>query len=489
MKRRSFKNVCSKKMRENIYNEEDTELITKKCWSYVKSNSKSHRLPDTIQLDGRFRNNAADKAELFNSYFYDQFSSPSHYNINIDWSNDSSFDIDFSQIKVCQILLIVNTNKACGPDGIHGKLLKNCAHGLARPISILFKLTYNTGCIPADWKLAHVVPVHKKGSKDNVENYRPISLTSLIMKSFEKFLKEEILFRTAHLLDKRQHGFLTSKSCTTNLVQFTENVVLSINDAQTLSTDVIYFDFSKAFDSVNHDIILYKLKHLYAIDGRLLKFIKNYLSGREQCVVLEGHTSSKKSVLSGVPQGSILGPILFVLFINDLPQGLHPDTNLALYADDTKIWRSIRNDNDIAQLQLDIDYLHKWSVNNKMNFHRDKCKVLPIKHKESPLIMLPFAIHHYHMADNLLVYADSEKDLGVQINCNFDFKEHCEIILNKANQKYGMVKRNFHFVTDIKRRRVLYLSLVRSQFQHCPQVWRPNCKTMFEKFENFQKNV
>ena len=124
-----------------------------------------------------------------------------------------------------------------------------------------------------------------------------------------------------------------------------------------------------------------------------------------------------------------------------------------------------------------------------MNFYHDKCKVLSIKHKESPLSMLPFAIHHYQMADNLLSYADSEKDLGVHVNCDFDFKEHCEIILNKANQKYGMIKRNFHFVVDVKRRRVLYLSLVRSQFQHCSQVWRPNCKTMLEKFENFQKNV
>ena len=123
-----------------------------------------------------------------------------------------------------------------------------------------------------------------------------------------------MLFRTAHLLDKRQHGFLASKSCTTNLVEFTENIVLSINDSQTMSTDVIYFDFSKAFDSVNHDIILFKSKNLYAIDGRLLKFIKNYLSGREQCVVLDGSISSKNSVLSGVPQGSTLRPILFTLF-------------------------------------------------------------------------------------------------------------------------------------------------------------------------------
>ena len=204
-------------------------------------------------------------------------------------------------------------------------------------------------------------------------------------------------------------------------------------------------------------------------------------------MLLGGHKSSSKSVLSGVPQGSILGPILFVLFINDLPQGLDADTNLALYADDTKIWRKIKNDDDIAKLQLDINYLDRWSKLNKMSFHREKCKVLSIKPRASPFDMLPFAIHQYYLADKLLTYADSERDLGVHVNSNFDFKEHSEIILTKANQKYGMLKRNFHFVQDMKRRRVLYLSLVRSQFEHCSQVWRPNCKSMIEKFENFQK--
>ena len=128
--------------------------------------------------------------------------------------------------------------------------------------------------------------MHKKGSKENVENYRPISLTSLVMKTFERILKQELLIHTAHLLDGRQHGFLNHRSCTTNMVNFLDGVALSINDIKTLSTDVVYFDFSKAFDSVNHDRILMKLKEMYGIDGRFLKFIKNYLQGREQSVVI-----------------------------------------------------------------------------------------------------------------------------------------------------------------------------------------------------------
>ena len=271
------------------------------------------------------------------------------------------------------------------------------------------------------------------------------------------------------------------------MIGFTENIVMSINDCHTISTDVIYFDFAKAFDSVNHDIILYKLKYTFGIDGRLLKFLKNYLCDREQCVLIDGIKSSTIPVHSGVPQGSIIGPILFVLFINDLPQGIDENSNIALYADDTKLWRTIKSDSDVSQLQKDIDYLNTWSIRNKINFNLTKCKVLPIKSKSSPLEMLPFVAYHYYLAGNLLEYADSEKDLGVIINKSFNFNEHCNIILTKANQKYGLLKRTCHFVNDIKRRRVLYITLARSQFNHCSTIWRPNNKTLLDKFENFQK--
>ena len=142
-----------------------------------------------------------------------------------------------------------------------------------------------------------------------------------------------------------------------------------------------------------------------------------------------------------MPQGSILGPILFVLFINDMPQGIDPCTNLALYADDTKIWRKIVNSRDIALLQKDIDYLHQWSINNMMNFHPKKCKVVSINHNPSPLSMLPFVAFHYKLGENLLEYADNEKDLGVDITSNFSYNGHCDKIISRANQKLGMLRR------------------------------------------------
>ena len=183
-------------MRDNLYNSDDPALITKKFWSHVKSHSKSNRIPECMNLNSRYRSQPLEKAELFNGFFCDQFSEASEYNVDVNWSNNNIFEIDFCHRKIGKLLSNINPNKASGPDGIHGKILKHCAVSLAYPLSLMFKISYNTGCIPRDWKLAHVVPVHKKGSKNNIENYRPISLTSLVMKTYEYSLEYNLFNKT-----------------------------------------------------------------------------------------------------------------------------------------------------------------------------------------------------------------------------------------------------------------------------------------------------
>ena len=196
---------------------------------------------------------------MFNKYFYKQFSEPSHYKTNIDFTNDSFFNIDFSASRIKPLLDSLDINKAQGPDGINGAVFKNCSETLSYPLSILFNLVYNIGYIPQEWKVANVVPVHKKDDKNKVTNYRPISLTSLVMKVLECIIYYELLCRTIHKIDTRQHGFLRNRSCNTNLLLFTESITRSLHEK--IGIHIIYFDFAKAFDTVSQVVYISPLRH------------------------------------------------------------------------------------------------------------------------------------------------------------------------------------------------------------------------------------
>ena len=483
--RRNLKKVIREKMCSNFEDENDTSLIPKKFWSHVKSTSNSSRIPETVSYNGRFRSNPKDQGELFNKFFFEQFSDPSQYNIDINFQNDTRSEFKISTFGIMKLLKNINTNKAPGPDGIHGKVLKMCSKTIAYPLTLLFNLSFKSGYIPSEWKVANIVPVFKKGDKNKVENYRPISLTCLVMKIFEICIRDELMSACKDKIHSSQHGFLPGKSCTTQMVPFVDSLSVSINEMA--RTDVIYFDFAKAFDSVSHDIILYKLKHQYKIDGLLLKFLQSYLMDRKQCVVIDGHKSSFLGVLSGVPQGSILGPLLFVLFINDMQDCVDTLTAIALYADDTKIWRRIVHFSDHEALQNDINRLLQWSINNKMKFHPNKCKVLSVTNERKEIIF-PFTdVYPYHMGSDVLDYVQSEKDLGVHVTTNLLWNEQCNTLYAKANSRLGLTRRTCHFTKNTQQKRALYLALVRSQFQHCSVIWRPHTTNIKNKLDSLQK--
>ena len=233
----------------------------------------------------------------------------------------------------------------------------------------------STGTIPQDWRKARVSPILKKGARNKSDDYRPISLTSIVCKLMEKFVKDAVM---AHIiqhnqLSPRQFGFINGRSTMTQLFNYFDKCVEIVSSGKV--ADVIYFDFAKAFDTVPHRRLLKKLEG-YRINGELFNWIKAFLSDREQVIHVNGEESDTSTVISGIPQGSVLGPILFVLCINDLQDAVNSE--IYLYADDTKIFKAVTSMQDSLSLQSDIDAMIEWSRKWLLQFHPDKCHVLTL---------------------------------------------------------------------------------------------------------------
>ena len=274
------------------------------------------------------------------------------------------------------------------------------------------------------------------------------------------------------------------------MVMFVDSLAQSINESS--RTDVVYFDFMKAFDSVNHDLILSKLKDKFRIDGRMLKWMVSYLQDRVQHVVIGRIQSSPRKVVSGVPQGSILGSLLFVMFINGIFTCISSGTEVTLYADDTKIWRRIETWDDHLALQGDINALHNWSIMNKMKFHPLKCKVLRVTLNQLETyktIPLPFCIFNYNLNGVDLNFVDSEKDLGILVTTRLSWQNQYLALYSKSSSRLGLVKRTCHFIVCQRQKRSLYLSLVRSIFEHLSVIWRPCSDAPLSKLERIQRRA
>lgn len=482
--------VCPEESRE----ESSAPTTNKKFWKFIKHQRQEAQGVAPLKKDGRLVNDPVGKADTLNDQFKSAFSPRNPLSLKslcskaVNFIKPSGEPSDTPQMPPFEIteegvrkrLQKLNPHKAAGPDKIRPNVLKELADDISPVITRIYRASLKQGELPEEWKEARVTPVYKKGEKYMAENYRPVSLTCILCKQMEHIITSQIMLHlnTNNMLYDKQHGFRSKLSCETQLIEYSSDVLKILQDRQ--QCDTIVMDFSKAFDKVSHDRLIYKLDRA-GIDPQTRNWIKSFLTGRSQKVVIDGEESQSIPVTSGVPQGSVLGPILFLLFIDDLPQ-YTKSSQVRLFADDTIVYLTITSIDDCNRLQDDLKQLEQWEQDWLMEFHPAKCNVLRITRKKSKT-SFPYTLH-----GQVLEEVASAKYLGITISDDMTWNKHTDNMISKANKKLGFLKRNLK-VKDTNLKETAYKAIVRPTLEYCSTVWDPHTQVQSRGIERVQRRA
>ena len=444
------------------------KMNTKPFFRYLRSKNKVRKtVNELVDTDGKTSKTPMETAETLLEFFQSVFKSESYGPLpekcfdSGGVLNSSMEKPNIGSEKVKKLLSNLNENKAMGPDNLHPKLLKFLAdnENFVTALTLLLTKCVEQECIPAVWKNALVIPIHKKGSVHLPENYRPVSLTCILCKLYETILREHILSYVSGIITVNQHGFMRGRSCLSNLLETLDraNEIMAEGNC----VDLFYFDFSKAFDTVSHYRLLVKLEAMH-FSRNMLNILRDFLSDRVMQVKVGDAISKAKPVMSGVPQGSVLGPLLFLLFINDLPQCMI--NQIKIFADDVKM---VVDPKQIETIQRDLNELCMWESIWLLKFNLDKCKVLHIG-KYNPKTQ-------YKFLNGVLKACSTEKDLGVTFNEKFNFQDHIYASISKAKSSLAWLLRNT-LSREAYVMKTAYKSLVRHNLEYCCQVWAPKAR-------------
>src|SRR5260221_4024738 len=449
-------------------------------YKFINSKRTDSRTIPAMSTKHGMATTDADKAKELSLQFSSVFTREDKENIQLTDHNVPSMpDIVVTEPGVLKLLRNLNPRKAKGPDELAPGVLLETAQEITPIITFLFNQSITASKLPSDWKDANISPVFKKGRKDVAENYRPVSLTSIVCKTLEHIVFSCV---SKHLESKkiftpRQHGFRSGHSCESQLV-------LSIDDwAKVIDrgsqVDVAILDSSKAFDTVPHERLKSKLWG-YGIRARTLSWIDAFLADRRQRVQINSSRSDWAPVTSGVPQGTVMGPLLFLVYINDIVNNIH--SQIRLFADDCIVYRQIESLNDCHVLQNDLDSLCKWQDKWEMHFNVDKCHVMHMTRKRNAIILA------YFMKEIPLTTVDTCTYLGLEIQNNLRWDKHVVKVGKKANKVLGLLRRNIS-CCSVETKAAAYMSLVRPLLEYATAAWDPYRKSHVESLEQVQRRA
>ena len=464
----------------------------KTYWSILKRFLNKIKVPSIppLLVDGIFVTDFGKKATLFNTFFAKQCSIIDnastiplvHYK-----TNQRLIDITFSSSELSKIIKDLNPNKGHGHDNISIKMIHLCGDSIVTPLKIIFESAIRSGYFPDTWKKGNITPVHKKESKNLIKNYRPISLLPIFGKIFEKIIYNNLYkyLQENKLLSNNQSGFRKGDSCISQLIAITHNLYKSFDGNPSLDTRGVFLDISKAFDKVWHKGLLHKLK-CYGVEGDFYNIIENYLTNRKQKVVLNGQSSSWLDINAGVPQGSVLGPLLFLVYINDLPDLLLSEAKL--FADDTSLFSTVFDLVGSSEiLNNDLSAVKNWAFQWKMAFNPDSNKQateVVFSHKRT-------RTNHptLYFNNSPVATAPFQKHLGLILDEKLNFSHHLNEKISKANKGIGLIKQ-LRLYLPRKALMNIYKSFIRPHLDYGDVIYdQPHNDTFCRRIESLQYNA
>ena len=451
---------------------------TGKFFSYVRSQtSVRSSIPSIVKSDGKLAVTDYEKSCEFLKYFSSVFVQDN--NILPDFNsncNDKLEAFNCSPTDVIKVVKKLKNTSSTGPDGVSVLFLKNVLAQIVNPLCKVYNMSLDEGFLPDDWKTAHIIPILKKGSPQCTSQYRPISLTSVISKILERIVRMRLLdyLTKNNIIPANQHGFVPKKSTVTNLIECMNDWTLNFDKG--VNTDVIYLDYSKCFDTVCHSKLLYKLAK-YGIEGSAYKWLESFLLNRKQHVKINNCVSPAAAVESGVPQGTVLGPLLFLIYSADLSNTVM-HSKLSMYADDTKLYKAINDENDCVLLQNDLTLVSEWANLWQMKLNPEKTKVLSIGNISRN--------YEYKLDNNAIEHVNHMKDVGVIIQSNLKFTMHC---VNVSRKAYYVIKTIFTTFRnhDVNFYIKMYQCYARPVLEYSSQIWSPALKCNIDRTEKVQR--